>query len=181
VGFFNQAGPPLFIEEEFPSFFDDTATLLGGLLIPRLDIETLMDIDEIGLAINHFLRGAPMTVPKDATAFPWRDTAIMTEFVDKEHKAQVFSRVATFYGYTSKLQGYYNYMNPPGIPNWHYCYFGENYNRLSQIKRDYDPHNFFEKNQQVEPAMSKEPSIITSNSSKAPHKQGRHRNKSKQR
>jgi FAD/FMN-containing dehydrogenase len=180
LSFMNQAGPSVLTEEYIPNFFDNFATSRGGLLIPRLDIETLMDLDEIGLAINHFQHGAPMTVPKDATAFPWRDTAIMTEFQDNEKKAQVFSRMATFYGDERKLQGYYNYMSPPGNPNWRYHYFGENYKRLSQIKLEYDPYNFFGNNQQVEPAMSKEPSSISSmssnssTSSKAPHCVGYH-------
>ena len=41
-----------------------------------------------------------------------------------------------------------------GNPNWRYYYFGENYQRLSQIKLKYDPLNFFGNPQQVEPAVT---------------------------
>jgi hypothetical protein len=67
-------------------------------------------------------------------------------------------------------------MNPPGNPNWRYYYFGENYNRLAQIKLDYDPYNFFGNNEQVEPqAMSKSSiSGISMTRSTAQHRVGCH-------
>ena len=49
--------------------------------------------------------------------------------------------------------GYYNYMNPPGNPNWRQYYFGGNYERLTLIKAKWDPLNFFGNPYQVEPAI----------------------------
>jgi hypothetical protein len=91
LGFMNQAGPPVFLEEELPTLFDDAATSLGGLLIPRVDIKTLMDLDENGFTINHFQHGAPRRLPKDATVFPWRDAAVMLDFpTETEKKLKCF-------------------------------------------------------------------------------------------
>ena len=52
-------------------------------------------------------------VPKsDATAYPWRDTAIMIVFQDEEAMRDITTILANkHYGDKTKLQGYYNYMN----------------------------------------------------------------------
>lgn len=56
-------------------------------------------------------------------------------------------------GDPTKLRGFYNYMHPPGNPNWREYYFGSNYQRLSEIKAKYDGTNVFGNPMQVEPAI----------------------------
>ena len=56
-------------------------------------------------------------------------------------------------GDPTKLRGFYNYLNPPGNPNWREYYFGKNYKRLSEIKAKYDETNMFGNPLQVEPAV----------------------------
>ncbi|WP_405145977.1 FAD-binding protein [Sphaerisporangium sp. NBC_01403] len=42
----------------------------------------------------------------------------------------------------SLRESYQNYMDP-ALPDWRQAYYAENYPRLVQIKRKYDPHRFF--------------------------------------
>ena len=94
-----------------------------------------------------------MTKSTDSTAWRWRDTAILTEFLNNDQATAVKAVMAEFYGDKNKLQGYYNYANPLGNPNWRQYYFGDHYSRLSQIKLKYDPLNYFGNPLQVEPAI----------------------------
>ncbi|EJK64242.1 hypothetical protein THAOC_15044, partial [Thalassiosira oceanica] len=151
--FFNNVGPNWEVwggyglEEEFKT------SSSGGILIPKVDLKTLNELAKIGLKVNHFQHGAPMTRSSDATAFPWRDAAIMTGVLKPQARDQFASVLAEFYGDETKLQGYYNYMNPAGNPNWRYYYFGDNHPRLASIKSVYDPLNYFGNPLQIEPAV----------------------------
>ena len=103
-----------------------------------------------------------MSKSSDETAWAWRDTAILASSFDAnpENYEKLTSILANkHYKDASKIQGYYNYMNPTGNPNWRYYYFGDNYDRLSEIKSKYDPMNYFGNPQSVEP---KEPSAENS-------------------
>mmetsp|Transcript_23487 Transcript_23487/g.67686 ORF Transcript_23487/g.67686 Transcript_23487/m.67686 type:complete len:726 (-) Transcript_23487:82-2259(-) len=158
LSFMNNAGPgEWFIPFYEGGDYDSQPTVFGGLLIPKVDIDTLLDLDELGLPLNHLQHGAPLMKASEATAFPMRDTAIMTQFKTGDHMKSVAGRMAEFYGSETALQGYYNYMNPVGNPNWRQYYFGGNYERLSQIKLKYDPLNTFGNPMQVEPAIPEVP------------------------
>ena len=123
-------------------------------LIPKVDLKTLNELAKIGLKVNHLQHGAPMTRSSDATAFPWRDAAIMTGILDPQVRDQFASVLAECYGEEKKLQGYYNYMNPAGNPNWRYYYFGDNHPCLASIKLMYDSlKNYFGNPLQIEPAV----------------------------
>lgn len=162
LSFLNNAGPPEWFFPFWESFgiipgatLDNFPSSNGGLLIPKVDVNTLMDLDMIGVSINHMQHGAPMQKKSPETAFPWRDTAIMVGApFDANVMLRLMDRMAEFYGDATKLQGYYNYMQPVGNPNWRYYYFGENYERLSHIKLHYDPLNVFGNPMQVSPAFS---------------------------
>lgn len=97
-----------------------------------------------------------MSKSSDETAFPHRDTAIITEFGAGDEELKRYNEFTSIlvnkhYKDKTELQGYYNYMNPTGNPNWRKYYFGDNYKRLSKIKAKYDPLNTFGNPMQVEP------------------------------
>ena len=56
-------------------------------------------------------------------------------------------------GDPSKIRGFYNYVNPLGNPNWREYYWGDNYEKLSDIKLIYDETNGFGNPVQVQPAI----------------------------
>ena len=92
--------------------------------------------------------------PSD-TAFPQRNTAIL---VGSAMTAEEVTKVTNilvkehYKGDPSALQGYVNYPTPIGNPDWKKFYFGENYDKLSVIKRKYDPTSVFGNPIQVQPA-----------------------------
>uniref|UniRef100_A0A7S4WD41 FAD-binding PCMH-type domain-containing protein n=1 Tax=Ditylum brightwellii TaxID=49249 RepID=A0A7S4WD41_9STRA len=162
--FFNHGGPPewwldLAIKDGRVPYkdTDDLPTSLGGLLIPDVDVDTLIKISDVGTGINHFQHGAPMQFSSDYNAVAHRDTAILIEFLRGEEQRNKLLEIISEHYDDGELgfQGYYNYMNPVGNPNWRKYYFGDNYERLSETKLKYDQYNFFGNVQQVEPAIPK--------------------------
>mmetsp|Transcript_49185 Transcript_49185/g.74298 ORF Transcript_49185/g.74298 Transcript_49185/m.74298 type:complete len:623 (+) Transcript_49185:106-1974(+) len=129
---------------------DDIPTSLGGLLIPDVDVDTLIKISNVGTSINHFQHGAPMQFSSDYNAVAHRDTAIIIEFLRGEEQRNKLLEIISEHYDDGELgfQGYYNYMNPVGNPNWRKYYFGDKYERLSETK-------LFGNVQQVEPAIPK--------------------------
>jgi hypothetical protein len=128
---------------------NNSSRTLGGLLFPKVDIDTLNDIAVIGFAISHLHNGAPLQVSKDDTAFPWRGAAILGDFSP--------DRVADRDAIHLRLkkagvepQGYYAYLNPPNMPNWRTWYWDDHYTKLSEIRGDYDPFDVFGKPSTVE-------------------------------
>ena len=59
-------------------------------------------------------------------------------------------------GDPAAVQGYVNYPTPVGNPNWERFYYGDNAQRLSVIKRKYDPRNVFTLPIQIAPAADDE-------------------------
>ncbi|KAJ1300625.1 hypothetical protein OPQ81_002277 [Rhizoctonia solani] len=95
--------------------------------------------------------------PKD-TAFFWRDGFYVSNFkLQWTHPGiadEMFKFVAkvkeTLLPHT--VQGkaaYVNYIDST-VPNWQEAYYGDNYHRLQQIKKDWDPNNFFHFEQSIE-------------------------------
>lgn len=89
------------------------------------------------------------SVPKpDDTANALRDVAIMTS---QSTSVDAFNIIANtlvnehkpYKGEPSAVQGYVNYPTPIGNPNYKKFYYGDNVERLSKIKRKYDPRNVF--------------------------------------
>mmetsp|Transcript_11695 Transcript_11695/g.25649 ORF Transcript_11695/g.25649 Transcript_11695/m.25649 type:complete len:663 (+) Transcript_11695:369-2357(+) len=162
TSFFNRPG----IAQNHPELVargGSMQTAIGGLLIPKVDVDVLDEIAKVGLRINHFQHGAAMSKSSDETAWAQRDTAIMTMFAPTKSGRDDYEKITAIlankhYKDANKLQGYYNYMNPIGNPNWRYYYFGDNYARLSEIKAKYDPKNVFGNPMQVQPAVPEDSS-----------------------
>ncbi|HEY0804684.1 MAG TPA: FAD-binding oxidoreductase [Pseudonocardiaceae bacterium] len=99
------------------------------------------------------LGGQINEVPSTATAYPHRTaqyylnfTAGLNSFTptpDEQAAAQMWAdggfAVAAQYG---DGEGMVNFIDPH-LPDWRRAYYGDNYDRLAQLKHHYDPHNFF--------------------------------------
>ena len=101
-------------------------------------------------------------VARDETGYSNREEFILLSFAgggEMEKYEEVASILINkaYGGDSSKLRGYINYMNPVGTTggDWRTYYFGENYERLSEIKAEYDVTNGFGNQVQVRPALSK--------------------------
>ena len=115
----------------YPSNFAEGSSLgllttsVGSTMPPKLDVETLVDLSSNpGFVANHLNHGAPLTVPTNATAFPWRNSAMLLDFTSEtmEYKDTFISRLVQDPYYdnnATKLQAYYNYLGPY-TPAWRY-------------------------------------------------------------
>ena len=129
-----------------------------------LEEETMRALGKVrGFEINHATHGAPMLVKSNETAYPWRDTAFLSypntnpDFPLFLLRLDILLKDKAYKNDTKNLNGYYNYMGPVGTPNWQRFYFGDNYERLQEIKAKYDPLDVFGKPVSVElPVASKE-------------------------
>ena len=97
-------------------------------------------------------------VPADATAFPHRDTVFEMQFLDNvdldaEYPADGFDLLNGWVNAIAAAQGvdapedlgsYANYAdNTLSVSQAHQAYWGENYERLSKLKKVYDPKKVF--------------------------------------
>ena len=126
---------------------------LNGFLLPRLESKTIKEIVKLqNTNFNHLGHGATNLVSSKATAFPWRDTGILTATIS-EDATNALLKDKAFKNDRNKLKGYYNYMSPE-IPNWRRFYFHKNWERLTKIKGKYDPLNVFGKPLTVETPLA---------------------------
>ncbi|KAJ1300628.1 hypothetical protein OPQ81_002280 [Rhizoctonia solani] len=96
-------------------------------------------------------------VPKD-TAFPWRNGTYVCYFKMQWTRGDITSKMIDFVGKVKKalvphtIEGKAAYVNfvDRTIQNWQEAYYGGNYPRLQQVKKDWDPDNFFKFEQSVE-------------------------------
>ena len=105
--------------------------------------------------LSAFYLGAAMVPTAKDASWAMRDTGMLVEFNGNQAAYEIATEILAkkHYKDATKLQGYYNHMNPIGNPNWRKYYFGDNYARLSQIKAKFDPLNVFGNPRQVEPAI----------------------------
>ncbi len=109
------------------------------------------------LLLEHF-HGAVSRVPVEATAFPHRlegyNLVILSEWMDPaissrciEWARETYSTMGRFFG----SGRYVNYLgeDEPGDPAA--AAYGANYQRLQEVKRQYDPENFFQMNLNIRP------------------------------
>ncbi|HEU4824897.1 MAG TPA: FAD-binding oxidoreductase [Dongiaceae bacterium] len=110
------------------------------------------------LLLEHF-HGAVSRVPVDATAFPHRiegyNLVVLSEWTDPATSDKCIEWARETYATMGRFLAsgrYSNYLgdDEPGDPAA--AAYGPNYKRLREIKRKYDPENFFHMNQNIRPA-----------------------------
>jgi hypothetical protein len=100
------------------------------------------------------LGGAANALPRNATAYVHRDSLFSASFLTANAFAPVSAEAKTAAnrfvnaGFAaidpySNGETYQNFIDPV-LPDWKRSYYAENYPRLRQIKRAYDPHKLFE-------------------------------------
>ncbi|WP_129112661.1 FAD-binding oxidoreductase [Halegenticoccus tardaugens] len=103
------------------------------------------------------LGGAVTRVPADATAYPHRDAEyvmnVHTRWEDPARDDECVTWAREFYDAMAPyaLAGTYVNFISEGEDDESSAY-GDNYERLTELKREYDPTNLFRTNQNVEPA-----------------------------
>jgi FAD/FMN-containing dehydrogenase len=103
------------------------------------------------------LGGAMARVPADATAFAHRDRPIMAGVgAVYEHAADRPAHDAWADGFAAALRAgpgvYVNFLSDEGPDRVREAYPGPTWDRLVEVKRRYDPHNLFHRNQNIPPA-----------------------------
>jgi FAD/FMN-containing dehydrogenase len=105
--------------------------------------------------------GALNRVNPSATAFVHRDSLFLAQYLTRWNEggsaagasrqhAWLRSLYASLHPYSSG-QAYQNYIDPD-LTDWRQAYYGANYERLSQVKAAYDPHQVFRFPQGITPA-----------------------------
>jgi len=116
-----------------------------------------MQMDSLGGAIN--------AIAADATAFPHRNSTLAYQFLsyyvepcDQSKMTEWFNEFFNNMTHYLGVGKYRNYANL-NIQDHNQQYFQQNYQRLVEVKRSYDPDNFFKYSQSI-------PSTITENHKK---------------
>ncbi|KAG8843252.1 hypothetical protein FRB96_004218 [Tulasnella sp. 330] len=103
--------------------------------------------------------GVTAEVPPEATAYFWRQGFYVMTFKAKWTKPELEKQMFGFAHHVSEelapyaIQGkaaYLNYIDST-VEHWQQAYYGTNYERLREIKTDWDPTNFFRFQQSIEP------------------------------
>ncbi|HEX9415189.1 MAG TPA: FAD-binding oxidoreductase [Gaiellaceae bacterium] len=102
--------------------------------------------------------GAISRVPPDATAFVHREAMFLmaydTDWTVDDPPALVSANVDWLHGLADAIrphvsqQAYQNFIDR-SQPDWHEAYYGGNFDRLVQVKKKYDPNNFFHFEQSI--------------------------------
>lgn len=101
--------------------------------------------------------GAIARVPTDATAFVHRSSLFYVSVIPLwERDEETERNIAWADGLTAALRPYLNgevYQNyaDEDLADWPAAYYGSNYRRLQEVKRRYDPANFFHHPQSIQP------------------------------
>jgi FAD/FMN-containing dehydrogenase len=133
--------------------------------IDRSAAETILDhiqasTGSMAVAQLRVLGGAMARVPMDATAFAHRTSKIMVNvaalYERPEEKAVHEAWVTDFAAALRQGDGgaYVNFLGDEGEARVRTAYPGSTWERLTEIKRRYDPTNLFRLNQNIPPATS---------------------------
>lgn len=132
-----------------------------GQLINWLPMEAWEDIVDIpkrfrgqgcAFTIPHLAGGRTNAVTRQATAYPWRNASFV--FVgtgnDQQFCWEQFTKIIRSY---QPLQGYYNYLGHQMTRDWERFYFGDNAQRIADVRRAYDPLDMFGKPLTIRPTI----------------------------
>ena len=104
------------------------------------------------------LGGMSAEVPDQATAYPHRSRAVMVNLADiymeeeDEAAARAWVDALTERVHGDDVTGYVNFLGDEGAERVRQAYPGPTWDRLREIKRQYDPTNLFRLNQNIPPA-----------------------------
>lgn len=104
------------------------------------------------------LGGAMARVPRDETAFGWRDRTVLlwiiTPFEEFDQAAAIERWTAAFHAElpVDVAATYVNFMGDEGADAVRDAYPASSYARLGELKRRYDPDNVFRANHNIRPA-----------------------------
>jgi FAD/FMN-containing dehydrogenase len=104
------------------------------------------------------LGGAMARVPADATAYAHRDSRIMVNVAAMYQRAEERAKHAEWVnGLADELRqddegAYVGFLADEGEARVRAAYPGPTWDRLREVKRTYDPDNFFRLNQNIPPA-----------------------------
>ena len=131
--------------------------------LPDAGIEALVaqaaamaQADGVGSYIFDHMGGALGRVASDATAFPHRDALFSLEYAAARLDGHTYDATwpnamrSTMSAWSSG-GAYVNYLDPL-LTNWQQAYYGDNYARLQQVKKAYDPTRVLSMAQGVVPA-----------------------------
>jgi FAD/FMN-containing dehydrogenase len=112
------------------------------------------------LGLDHYMHGAVCRVARDATAFELRAPGalhiwIESDWQDPRRANESTAWVNGSWGALQRFSGeriYANYLSAVG-ENWVRAAYGSNYARLAEIKKKYDPTNFFRLNVNIKPTV----------------------------
>ena len=134
----------------------DFSELSDGLFARLCDFAGRLPTDECEIFIAN-LGGAMGRVPAGATAFGGRETNFImnvhTRWQDKKDDARCIAWAREFYDATRPFASgtaYVNFLSEEDGERLSSTY-GNNFARLSEIKRKYDPENVFRINQNIKP------------------------------
>ncbi|GFH49768.1 hypothetical protein CTEN210_06244 [Chaetoceros tenuissimus] len=115
----------------------------GASMWPRLDDKLFAEIlEKYPRSASHLQHGAALKVDPGATAYPWRNAAFLVPYYSDE-EANSFLELLVKEGVPA--QGYYNYLNPPGMKKWRSYFFDDKWTELAKIRAKYDPKDVFGK------------------------------------
>ncbi|HEX5017197.1 MAG TPA: FAD-binding oxidoreductase [Actinomycetes bacterium] len=145
---------PKVIAHSHTGFVDEIPSPLYSEILKRLE----EPVGQMRVVQLRPLGGAMGRVPNDATAFGHRSRRIMvnvatllgTEEDRPAARAWVDDLVQPLHG--SDETGYVNFLSDEGPERVRQAYPGDAWNRLRELKRQYDPTNLFRKNQNIPPA-----------------------------
>ena len=152
-GMFDE-GSPAGLQNHWKSHF---LTGLSDGAIETLEQYAAQRISPLSQMHIYHLGGAMSRIPANATAYPHRDGRFILNIIgmwpDPSENAQQIQWVRdTWQAMTPYSTGgaYLNFMGEEGADRVRAAY-GENYARLVDVKRRYDPTNFFHLNQNIPP------------------------------
>jgi FAD/FMN-containing dehydrogenase len=86
--------------------------------------------------------GAINRVAPGATAFVHRDVLFCVQYLSYDGGGSWLSSVANAMKPFVTGGAYFNYTDP-GLEHWQSAYYGANYPRLLEVRRQVDPHHYF--------------------------------------